>query len=299
VRLSFDASSFVIVEIDRNQTLTEYREKYNPWEVEKVEFSPASDPAHLLQSLPFRPPNSNPIGISTDAIPSSEWKSFAQQTMEDTIQATRESSGVPEEKMPRHNTEPPPPNYAWPQYSDQDSRKQRAGYDLRHENTEYQENYQAWDLVKVISKQSLELIALQAPRSHPLPTNPIGVSPEAIESSDWKSHAKQITEETLRAQAQRDLLRGEGQNDSKVAGVKTSGSGGAPANYAWPTAPGDRTHQTITLDVDSLVNDSRHKLKFDTDIHTEYRDNYLQWAIEKVPFPLYHSQPHSHLDYRP
>jgi hypothetical protein len=34
------------------------------------------------------------------------------------------------------------------------------------------------------------------------------------------------------------------------------------------------------------VHDSRHNLKFNPDIHTEYRDNYLQWAIEKVCLAL-------------
>lgn len=55
---------------------------------------------------------------------------------------------------------------------------------------------------------------------------------------------------------------------SKIAGVETSSNKiPAPPNYAWPTP--------------SNIEVSNRNLSFD-DVHTEYRDNYLKWAVEKV-----------------
>lgn len=56
--------------------------------------------------------------------------------------------------------------------------------------------------------------------------------------------------------------------EMKAAGVETlANKVPPPSNYSWP--------------VPLVCQNSHRKLSFDN-IHTEYRDNYLKWAVEKV-----------------
>lgn len=69
-------------------------------------------------------------------------------------------------------------------------------------------------------------------------------------------------------------------NSKPIAGIKSTENFISPANYAWPSNQ-NGGNENDEDDEGEDYHDSHHKLAFN-DVHTEYRDNYIKWAIEKV-----------------
>jgi len=140
---------------------------------------------------------------------------------------------------------PPPSNFAWPV----GDVVKRGPLDLSQTHTETHDSYHAWPLAepaRIVRKDS---------------TNPLGLSADALDSSKWKSFAKEAMEEAAQAAAC-------GEDDGRVAGNPSSADileGPRPSNFAWP------------------VPEATDKRELDfKDCHTEYRDNYHAWVLSKA-----------------
>jgi hypothetical protein len=95
------------------------------------------------------------------------------------------------------------------------------------------------------------IISLQAPLSRPQSSNPISL--DAPDSSAWLTETQRATNEAIQTHSTEDYL---------IAGVTTTSSiDGSPHNFAWPVPEAPRP-----------------PLRYKKNIHTEYRDNYHEWA---------------------